>query len=345
MPNLLLHSLSEFRELIFELFDAAVPQHVVEVGAETGAFTEQLVAWAERHGARLTTIDPLPDAPVRALAEAHPAVHRLVLERTPGALDHVEAGNAYLLDGDHNYWTVSHELAAIHAKTREAGVAPMLIMHDVGWPWARRDLYYSPSDLPAEAVHPHTFDRGVHLDHKQTIEGGFRGNGAFAAANEEGGDKNGVLTAVEDFLGKTPGYDFYLVPAVFGLGVVVSREHPHREAIAALLRHYHRDPLLARLEENRLRNYLQVIALQDAMAATARAHEAALLVEKQRGEATLAAGETKWAAEKAALETHIRELNGRIAQLEGRWYHRYGARIDETVKSITGSPTNGASGR
>ena len=48
----------------------------------------------------------------------------------------------YLIDGDHNYYTVSNELRLIHGK---ASNHPVLLFNDVAGTWARKDLYYDPS--------------------------------------------------------------------------------------------------------------------------------------------------------------------------------------------------------
>ena len=31
---------------------------------------------------------------------------------------------------------------------------PLLVLHDVGWPYGRRDLYYDPDDIPASTASP-----------------------------------------------------------------------------------------------------------------------------------------------------------------------------------------------
>jgi hypothetical protein len=103
---------------------------------------------------------------------------------------------------------------------------------------------------------------------------GFRGHGAFAFALHEGGPRNGVLTAVDDFLAKSLAagreYAFAEIPAVFGLGVLFSRDAAWSQRLADVLLPFHNNPLLARLEHNRLRNYLKVIEMQDQAAAAAR---------------------------------------------------------------------------
>jgi len=101
---------------------------------------------------------------------------------------------------------------------------------------------------------------------------GFRGMGQFACARREGGPRNGVLTAVEDFKAESDReLVLAIIPAVFGLGLLFEASAPWAEALGRAVLPYHKHPLLAALEENRLANYLRVIELQDAMAMRAAA--------------------------------------------------------------------------
>jgi hypothetical protein len=274
--RLLLYSLSEYRELVFQLFDVAGARSVVEVGAEAGEFTRDLAAWANAHGGKITCVEPHPTEQVRAWA-LDPAV-RLVEGRSPAALAGLEPADAYLLDGDHNYATVRGELEAIDRACFAEGRDAVVLLHDVGWPCARRDLYYDPAELAPEGVHPHAFDSGVVPGDPGVVEGGFRGEGAFAVALREGGPRNGVLTAVEDFLTGRPQLGFFTSPLVFGLGVLFRRDAPWAARAEAVIRPYAQLPLLERVEENRIALYLRVLEEQDRRAADA----AALEVERER---------------------------------------------------------------
>ena len=52
--------------------------------------------------------------------------------------------DAALIDGDHNWYTVYNELRLLArgAPGPPARRCRVLILHDVGWPYGRRDLYY-----------------------------------------------------------------------------------------------------------------------------------------------------------------------------------------------------------
>lgn len=337
MADLLLHSLSEFREIIVAILELVQPKHVVEIGSESGNFTTELITWAEQRQALVTTIDPFPADALRALST--PA-HRLIENKSLRVLDELDRGDLYLVDGDHNYYTVFHELKAIDAKTRDSA-APVLVLHDVGWPCARRDQYYDPRDIPAEYLHEHTYDRGIELDDDGTVASGFRGNGQFAYATHAGGERNGVLTAIEAFVAERPAFQLFVVPAIFGLGVLVRRDHAAMPALENLLAPYHNSPVLRRIDESRLRNYLRVIALQDEAAVqetvlkSVVAHRDGVVVDRDalRAEnATLRDELGALHAEFAELHERLRDTNERLSSLSGRWYSRYGKALDDKLK-------------
>jgi hypothetical protein len=293
---LLLHSLVEFKEIICDALQLAGPQTVVEVGSETGMNTRPLARWVGERGAVLYCVEPHPGHELVAFAEQADHV-RVLQDYSPEALAAIGPADAYLLDGDHNYFTVSRELATI-AQVNEA--FPLVILNDVGWPCARRDQYYDPDRLPAEAVHPHTWTQGVTLDHPGTVQGGFRGEGQFAYAEHEGGPRNGVLTAVEDFIAERVDLHYAQVPCVFGLGVLWSRSSSWSTKLMDLLAPLDQNPLLERLERNRLALFLRVLALQDEMAQ-----------HHVRHDRTVAAYETTLGrvnADHAALRLRLAEL-------------------------------------
>jgi methyltransferase family protein len=274
--DILIYSLSEHRDLIFGCLEAVAPRRVVEIGSEAAGMTRELASWAEEKDAHFTTVEPDPIDEVRKM-DAQSERFELVEGRSPEALDRVEPADAYLIDGDHNHWTVLHELRAIYS-----GREPLALLHDVGWPCARRDQYYSVDALPPEAVHPHSYTKGRVPGSEELVDRGFGGDGAFAVAIEEGGPRNGVLTAVEDFLAERDGLVYAHVPAVFGLGVIYSREAPYAERLAELVRPWDGNQLLARLEENRVRLYARVLELQDRLARADPASNLVLLRYAER---------------------------------------------------------------
>lgn len=272
MSDLLIHSMSEFSSLIMPCLDEAKVTSITEIGSEFGGMSRALAERCERVGGTLTCIDPEPAKGFPEWAESHAHVDHVPMPSLD-ALAEGKPADAWFVDGDHNYYTVFHELTAIDRIQREASRPLLAFLHDVSWPCARRDFYYAPDRIPPDWRHAHSFEAGVRLDDNGVHDGrGLRGMGHFAVALQAGGERNGVLTAVEDFLKDADTEErplYYVhVPAVLGLGIIFDTSAEWSEALAQFLLPYHGNPLIARLEENRLRNYLEVIDWQDRRAAS-----------------------------------------------------------------------------
>jgi hypothetical protein len=271
MSELLIHSMSEFSSIILPCLDEAKVRDIAEIGSEFGGMSKVLAQRAAKVGGTLTCIDPEPADGFLDWQAGEDQVNH-VPRPSLEALEDSGAVDAWFIDGDHNYYTVYHELIAVDAIQREADRPLLAFMHDVSWPCARRDFYYAPDRVPPGWRHPHSYDHGVVLGNDGVFKGrGFRGQGQFAVALESGGERNGVLTAVEDFLREADTDErplFYVhVPAVFGLGIIFDASADWSTALAEFLLPFHANQLIARLEENRLRNYLEVVDWQDRSAA------------------------------------------------------------------------------
>lgn len=271
MANLLIHSMSEFGDVITGAMDLAGVRDVVEIGAEFGGMTTRLADRSRAWKGHLTSVDPCPKPEFEAWVTTRPDVEHvraLSLAAIPG----LTAPDAWVIDGDHNWYTVYHELKAAEALCRAAGKPFFAFLHDVDWPCGRRDFYYAPKQIPDAFRHAYDYDGGVFPGHGAPVPGrGFRGMGQFAVATHEGGPRNGVLTAIEDFLAEAAAegrdYAYAQVPAVFGLGIIIPADAPWCEAVAEFLLPYHDNALLRSLEHNRLLNYLTVLEGQDRLAA------------------------------------------------------------------------------
>jgi hypothetical protein len=242
-------SLAHSAELMLPCLDAAGARSVAEVGAFAGDLTRVLVAWAAASGATVAAVDPVPQPGLETLAREHPELE-LVRETSLEALPRIALPDAVVIDGDHNWWTVSEELRLI-AERAVGGTLPLLLFHDVRWPHGRRDDYYDAEQIPADARHPIAGDAGGIFPG----EPGLRPDGGLPyprSAAQEGGPRNGVLTAVEDFVAAHERLRLAVVPAFFGFGVVWSLDAPWSDAVARILDPWDGHPLLERLEANRV---------------------------------------------------------------------------------------------
>ena len=242
-------SLAQSAELMLGCLDVAGVRSVVEIGAFAGDLTRVLVAWAGERGARVSAIDPSPQPELLALDEAHPQL-RLIRATSLASLSSIPLPDAVVIDGDHNHYTVSEELRLLGDRVPGCDL-PLLLFHDVCWPHGRRDDYYAPEQIPGDRRRPVAGDAGGLFPG----EPGLRPRGGLPyprSATREGGARNGVLTAVEDFVAGRDELRIAVVPAFFGLGVVWHREASWSEELDRLLRPWDGNPMLERLEANRV---------------------------------------------------------------------------------------------
>jgi Methyltransferase domain len=246
-------TLLPFAGIIRGLLDAVGARSVVEVGADRGEFTAELLGWAAGADARVTAVDPEPAPELVELTHGRPEL-ALVRRPSPEALEDLDRADAVILDGDHNHYTVSEELRLLSRRFPSA----LILLHDVGWPHARRDTYYAPERIPEEHRQPLARDALVAPGKAGLASVGI---GFPWAAEREGGPWNGVLTAVEDHLAGAPGRRLAIVPAFFGLGVLWPQDAPWAAAVAEILDPWDGSPMLERLEEVRVASIVDATRL------------------------------------------------------------------------------------
>lgn len=252
---LLLHSMALFREIFETVFIHRDIKTVVEVGVESGKVSGM---YAELGASAVYCIEPSPTDELRANLDGNEALH-LVEKPSPDVFAELPVADLYVLDGDHNYATVSRELEWILTHAPDA----VVVFHDLLWPCSRRDLYYQPSALSPEDQHPASTD-GPTTWHDELTPAGFVGMGAFTSSVQAGGEGNGVLTAVEDALSRfvDDPWHLELIPAVFGMGVMVRQNAPSASSLIRGIQPYSGSHLLAAMENNRIALYTRVLQLQ-----------------------------------------------------------------------------------
>jgi GT2 family glycosyltransferase/glycosyltransferase involved in cell wall biosynthesis len=246
------------------------PKVIVEIGAESGANTEKLLQFCREHDAVLHAIDPHPKFDVGAWVEEYG--ERFIFHRDPSltALPRIGAADAVLIDGDHNWYTVYHELLLIEEAAQDSPRGfPVVFLHDIGWPYGRRDMYYDPDRIPSEH-RQQCRQLGLAPGVSPLLDSGGLNAHLFNAVSE-GGPRNGVLTAVEDFLRtRTESWEFVEIPALQGLGIIAPvSERREGVTLGTLLASLSRDavltPYIETLESDRLRYQVRVAELAQSL--------------------------------------------------------------------------------
>lgn len=255
MAKHLLHSLSNFEELLSSVLKAVQPRVITEVGIEYGGSTLQFLEYAKTNKAKVFLIDPTPRTDIKSKFSQFDDVYEYLCQKSLDALSEANAAELYILDGDHNYWTVSNELRlANHINPNS-----WIILHDVGFPCDRRDLYYNPQDIPPDEIHEYTFDYGVDAKNNLVYKDGFWGANKFAIAVQQGGEKNGVQTAIDDFLKEKNGqYCYEKTLAIFGLGIIAPIKN--HQMLKSIISPY-QTKIIEKMEINRMELYIENIKL------------------------------------------------------------------------------------
>jgi GT2 family glycosyltransferase/glycosyltransferase involved in cell wall biosynthesis len=302
--------------LIYPLLDALGPRVIVEVGVEVGTVTGPLLGWAQEHDAVVHAIDPDPTLNVDRLVTEHGQRLRFHRVKSLQVLGEIADVDLALVDGDHNWYTVINELRALEGRAREdSREPPVILLHDVGWPYGRRDLYYDPDAIPAAHRQPHA-RMGI-LPGRVELGPGL--NDHLENALLEGTSANGVLSAVEDFVAESrTEWRMWSIPGLSGMAILASAAVLERSA-----------PLSALLDSIDTPAFLRAHceAIEQARIESDRKRAGILrrLAETQLKQIT----RSDDPHETVALRQRARELDERVRELEGRL-----ERIDELEEQV-----------
>jgi len=305
--------------LIQPLLEAIRPGVVVEVGVEVGTVTGPLLRWAQANGAVVHAIDPDPTLNVDRLETEYGEQLRFHRRKSLEVLGTIAQVDLALVDGDHNWYTVINELRALEQRAHEDGrEPPVILLHDVGWPYGRRDLYYEPQSIPEAHRQPHA-RQGIKPGR---VELGPGLNDHLENALLEGTPANGVYTAVEDFLAESRcQWRAWSIPGLSGMSILAS------EAVLSAC-----EPLRELLDSIDtpafLRAHCEAIEQARIDAELKRANIQRRLAETQLKQVMRSPDPR----ETVALHRRVRELTERVAELEDGLEGR--AALEEQVRVL-----------
>ena len=277
-------------QVILPLVEAVGGTRILEIGAEYGLSTQALVNFARRVDGHLHCIDPAPVFDVDEFVAQHEGLLSFYKDTSLNAIPVIPEVDVVLLDGDHNWYTVYNELKQIEASyNHDPEKLPLLFVHDTGWPYGRRDLYYDPASIPDEFRQPYA-QQGIGPRKRELLpEGGL--NADMWNALMEGGERNGVLTAVEDYIEESSlEFEFINLPLYFGLGILISKErlrsNPALAAEVEKLHHMLRGEKLITITERLRMNLAMIIQRmqREQLASEARVQELERELAQLRGD-------------------------------------------------------------
>jgi len=220
--------MSQYWDLVLApVVDALQPDQVVQIGCGGGRTTELLLGSGHGKPPKVVAIDKWLEFDPQELQKKYDS--RFVFHRSLAlnALPQLEAMDLVIMDGDPNWYTVHHALAQMERATRAKDRPfPCVVVHNIGWPYARRDGYQDPGVIP-DAFRQPSKKLGVAPGNPELVEQGLYPQRYHAVYETD--QRNGVLTAVESFI---EGSQLKLewVPILFrsGVGLLFSRDLSER---------------------------------------------------------------------------------------------------------------------
>ena len=189
--------MQRFWEKIIEpILKELKPKHILEIGSQRGYNTTKILNFCEKYGSKLSSVDPFPLYDYEKLQEKYEDKFNIYRDLSLNVLADIKNVDVALIDGDHNWYTVYNELQLIFKNCD--GKFPFIFCHDVGWPYGRRDLYYNPDNIPPYFQQPFR-KAGILPEQHELVESGGLNSHLYNSIYENN-NKNGVLTAIEDFI-------------------------------------------------------------------------------------------------------------------------------------------------
>lgn len=308
-----------FWDIIIEpILELLQPGSIVEIGCDQGKNTRNLLEFCNRHGATLYGIDPVPKFDVAAWQEHYGERFIFYQSLSLNTIHRIDKFDVVLIDGDHNWYTVLNELKLIEKRCLDLGQSfPIILLHDIGWPYGRRDLYYNPENIPAPYRKPYK-QKGMRPALSELQEKGGLNAHLFNSIYENN-MQNGVLTAIEDFIRESKqAMELIKIPGLYGLAVLYpcQLKEQSRE-FTTFLTNWVVQPFLQRYVERIESFRIEVEIVREESSNALRAKENELLEIKKRM-ADIEKAFDSLQGEHQQYVTSIRGKENQVAELERR---------------------------
>ncbi len=228
----------------------ARPAIVLVAGGGDATLVAHLLDALQPWDGSLHVADPNPGFDIAATRQR--AGDRLVVHNANPAdtLGLLPVPDLLLLDPDPNYATVQHLLHAAQAQAARLGQSfPVTLLANSFWPHGRRDCYTDPAAIPAFFRHPHEKAGLRPYQARPAASSGLFADRFHASA--EHGPRNGVLTALEDFVSAAAGTIAALsLPFHHGLSLIYPRRGADEPGLRILIEGFALGPVARGLAES-----------------------------------------------------------------------------------------------
>ena len=129
-------------------------KQLLEIGGDCGEHTHLLLQYCDAFDAQLIVIEPFVKQDLQKIIDNSGRIS-LMEEKSQSGIPKVDTPiDAVFLEGDLNYHTTYGDLADIEQMAKRQQMPFPLVFFRSGWPYARRDMYYDPTNLPTATITP-----------------------------------------------------------------------------------------------------------------------------------------------------------------------------------------------
>ncbi|BDZ69406.1 glycosyltransferase family protein [Methanobacterium ferruginis] len=210
-------------DLINPILERINAKYIIEIGSGHGVNTKNILEYCVKNDAHMAVIDPYPNFSIDKFKNKYKNRFEFYKEFSLSSLPLLKDYDVVLIDGEHNWYTVYNELKIIE-KTFKNKQFPLVFLHGVSWPYARRDYYYNPENIPE--IYRQPYKKLKRFPSQTSLSKEEGSDRELNISIYENNPKNGVLTAVEDFMDESHlGFSFEVINAFHGLGILVPRNN------------------------------------------------------------------------------------------------------------------------
>lgn len=217
--SLQLASMVNYKPILFPLIESVVKQGVAEIGGYKGNHLKELNVLSKRKGVTLHSVNPAN----KILPEDHLSYFSEVEFFDQKSSDYFctkksQECDIFIIDGDHNFETVSLELENVLTRDN----VQLVVLHDTSWPCGYIDTFYDKESMVKRKV----ANAGYMNLQKDSSDLSLPFNfdidfDEVAESKNDGLESNsGVTTAIEKSLSKCSDWGTIKISSIYGLTIL-----------------------------------------------------------------------------------------------------------------------------
>lgn len=214
--------MNDYRTINEILIDSE-SKNIILIGFKSEKLIQFILNYVKINSGNVIVIDPRPQISIDDIIMDNSVNFTLYNENSLKKLDDFQDYDAIFIDGNPNWYTVYNELNIVEKNCKKF---PLIFVCNSSFPHERRDTYYYFDCIPFNYQHVHSKNLVIFQDiHDKSKRITIKDDDYHAIYQNS--QKNGVLTAIEDYIKTTTlNVDKTLVDSETGIQLVYFKNHP-----------------------------------------------------------------------------------------------------------------------